>query len=66
MAGAEAATGSDTAGIVDQVMTGMQRNAVAMPVLTALGREVGIDFSKGMEGIAASISEGEGAAFPKV
>ncbi len=65
-AGAEAATGSDTAGIVDQVMTGMQRNAVAMPVLTALGREVGIDFSKGMEGIAASISEGEGAAFPKV
>ena len=34
--------------------------------LTALGREVGIDFSKGMEGIAASISEGEGAAFPKV
>lgn len=44
-------------GIVDQVMTGMQRNAVAMPILTALGKEVGIDFSKGMDGIAASVSE---------
>lgn len=47
-------------GIVDQVMTGMQRNAVAMPVLTALGKEVGIDFSKGMEGIAASVSDVSG------
>jgi len=44
-------------GIVDQVMSGMQRNAVAMPILTALGKEVGIDFSKGMDGIADSISD---------
>jgi uncharacterized membrane protein YqiK len=44
-------------GIVDQVMTGMQRNAVAMPILTALGKEVGIDFTKGMDGIAASVSD---------
>lgn len=44
-------------GIVDQVMNGMQRNAVAMPILTALGKEVGIDFTKGMEGITASVDE---------
>ncbi|MBJ2151655.1 flotillin family protein [Paracoccus sp. IB05] len=43
-------------GIVDQVMAGMQRNAVAMPILTALGKEVGIDFTRGMEGIAAAVS----------
>lgn len=54
-AGGAAAEGSD--GIVDQVMAGMQRNAVAMPILTALGKEVGIDFTKGMDGIAASVSE---------
>jgi hypothetical protein len=35
----------------------MQRNAVAMPILTALGKEVGIDFTKGMDGIAASVSD---------
>jgi flotillin len=53
------AAGGDAAaeGIVDQVMSGMQRNAVAMPILTALGKEVGIDFSKGMDAIAASVSE---------
>lgn len=52
-AGAE----SHNAGIVDQVMSGMQRNAVALPILTALGKEVGIDFTKGMEGIAESLSD---------
>ena len=53
------AAGGDAAaeGIVDQVMSGMQRNAVAMPILTALGKEVVIDFSKGMDAIAASVSE---------
>ncbi len=51
-------TGGD--GIVDQVMAGMQRNAVVMPILTALGKEVGIDFSKGMDGIAQSVSAVEG------
>lgn len=49
-------------GIVDQVMAGMQRNAVVMPILTALGKEVGIDFTKGMAGIAQSIP---GAAGPE-
>ena len=44
-------------GVVDQVMAGMQRNAVVMPILTALGKEVGIDFTKGMDGIAASVSD---------
>lgn len=53
-----AETGGD--GIVDQVMAGMQRNAVVMPILTALGKEVGIDFSKGMDGIAQSVSAVEG------
>ena len=49
-------------GIVDQVMAGMQRNAVVMPILTALGKEVGIDFTKGMDGIAASVEDvGESA-----
>lgn len=52
-----------TEGIVDQVMAGMQRNAVVMPILTALGKEVGIDFTKGMDGIAASVEDvGETAA----
>lgn len=57
--GGAGAGGNDGArdGIVDQVMAGMQRNAVAMPVLTALGKEVGIDFSRGMDGIAAAVSD---------
>ncbi|MFN3273253.1 MAG: flotillin family protein [Paracoccus sp. (in: a-proteobacteria)] len=53
----DGARGGAGGGIVDQVMSGMQRNAVAMPILTALGKEVGIDFSKGMDGIAASVSD---------
>ncbi len=53
---AQGGTEGSAEGIVDQVMSGMQRNAVAMPILTALGKEVGIDFSKGMEGIAASVA----------
>lgn len=54
---------SGDGGVVDQVMAGMQRNAVVMPILTALGKEVGIDFTKGMDGIAASVEDvGESAA----
>jgi uncharacterized membrane protein YqiK len=62
--GANGSQGAGSAeGIVDQVMAGMQRNAVVMPILTALGKEVGIDFTKGMDGIAASVEDmGETAA----
>ncbi|MGQ0565070.1 MAG: flotillin domain-containing protein, partial [Gemmobacter sp.] len=63
MGGAAAGGGTDRGsdGIVDQVMSGMQRNAVALPILTALGREIGIDFTKGMEGIAGAVDEVAGA-----
>lgn len=49
--------GAGGGGIVDQVMSGMQRNAVAMPILTALGKEVGIDFARGMEGVAEAAAQ---------
>lgn len=56
---------SEGGGIVDQVMSGMQRNAVALPVLTALGKEVGIDFSRGMEGVAEAVAKAQAGADPK-
>lgn len=53
--GGEAGATSGEDGVVGQLMNGMRRNAVAMPTLDALGKQLGLNFAGGVNGIVESV-----------